>query len=62
VKASKLNRKGWITADVLFSGQWHKGGHESLSDPDIDEKVLADMKHRCGVQNSKQQWCKTVGS
>jgi hypothetical protein len=45
VKAAKLNREGWTTADVLFAAQWLKGGHELLSDPDLDEQVTASMKH-----------------
>lgn len=53
MKASKLNREGWTTADVLFSAQWRKGGHELLSDPNLDEQVMANMKHRCSIQNSE---------
>jgi hypothetical protein len=53
VEASKLNREGWTVADTLFSSQWESGGHELLSDPKIDEQVMAKMKNHCGLPNCK---------
>jgi len=53
VKAPELNREGWVTADALFSAQWDKGGHELLSDPDLDKQVIAKMKHHCGLPDCK---------
>jgi hypothetical protein len=49
VEACQLNREGWTIADTLFSAQWESGGHELLSDPNLDEQV----KHHFGLPNCK---------
>jgi hypothetical protein len=53
VETCKLNREGWTVADTLFSSQWESGGHELLSDPKLEEQVMAKMKHHCGLPNCK---------
>jgi hypothetical protein len=53
VEACKLNREGWTVADTLFSSQWERGGHELLSDPKLEEQVMAKMEHHCGLPNCK---------
>lgn len=53
VEACQLNREGWTIADTLFSAQWERGGHELLSDPNLDEQVMAKMKHHFGLPNCK---------
>jgi hypothetical protein len=53
VKACRLNREAWTIADALFSAQWDRGGHELLSDPDLDEQVMVKMKHNFGLPNYK---------
>ncbi|PNF17627.1 cGMP-dependent 3',5'-cyclic phosphodiesterase [Cryptotermes secundus] len=53
VKAAKLNREGWTTADALFSTQWDRGGHELLSNPELDEQVMAKLKQHSGMPSCK---------
>jgi len=53
VEASKMNRECWTVADTLFSSQWERGGHELLSDPKLEEQVMAKMKHNSGLPNCK---------
>jgi hypothetical protein len=55
VEACKLNREGWTVADTLFSAQWDRGGYELLSDPKLDEQVMAKMKRHRGMPNYKCQ-------
>jgi hypothetical protein len=53
VKAAELNREGWTTADALFSRQWERGGHELLSNPELDKQVIAKMKQHTGDPGCK---------
>lgn len=53
VEAAKLNREGWTTADALFSTQWDRGGHELLSNPELDEQVIAKMKQHTHMPSRK---------
>jgi hypothetical protein len=53
LKAAKLNREGWTIADALFSTQWNRGGHELLSNPEIDEQVIAKLKQHTGMPSCK---------
>lgn len=53
VEACKVNRKCWTVAETLFSSQWERGGHELLSDPKLEEQVMAKMKHNSGLPNCK---------